>query len=71
MGNQKLKVMSTRITEPLSRVVEEYLRRDAHVSPADLLRDALREKLKRDAPNLYRKMLQGETEGGKNKTHEN
>jgi len=58
MRNPKLKVMSTRITESLARVVEEYLRIDAHVGPADLLRDALREKLKRDVPDLYKTMYQ-------------
>ena len=57
MGNQKLKVISTRITEPLARVIEEYLRMDAHVTPSDFIRDAIREKLKRDTPELYRSMF--------------
>jgi len=59
MKNPKLKVVSTRVTEPLARAIEEYLRIDAHVSPADFIRDAIREKLKNDAPELYRKMLRG------------
>jgi Arc/MetJ-type ribon-helix-helix transcriptional regulator len=53
----KLKVVSTRVTEPLAKAIEEYLHMDAHVSPADFVRDAIREKLKRDAPQLYNKML--------------
>ena len=57
MESRKLKVISTRVTEPLAKIVEEYLRRDTHVNPADLMRDALREKLKRDVPDLYEKML--------------
>jgi Arc/MetJ-type ribon-helix-helix transcriptional regulator len=57
----KLKVVSTRVTEPLAKVIEEYLRIDAHVSPADFIRDAIREKIKRDAPYLYKKMLSMET----------
>ena len=60
MEKRKLRVISTRITEPLAEVIEEYLRRDAHVTPADLLRDALREKLKRDVPDLYQRMYQGD-----------
>lgn len=62
MGGQRLKVISTRITEPLAKAIEEYLRMSAYVSPADFLRDAIREKLKRDAPELYRKMLKMEME---------
>jgi Arc/MetJ-type ribon-helix-helix transcriptional regulator len=55
MRDSELKVVSTRITKPLARALEEYLRIDAHVSPADFIRDAIREKLKRDAPSLYEK----------------
>jgi len=57
MEKTKLKVISTRVTAPLAKAIEEYLRMDAHVSPADFVRDAIREKLKRDAPQLYQKML--------------
>lgn len=57
MENQKLKVISTRITEPLARVIEEYMKMDAHVTPADFVRDAIREKLKRDTPELYKSMF--------------
>lgn len=57
MKNPKLKVVSTRVTEPLARAIEEYLRIDAHVSPADFIRDAIREKLKRDVPKLYKQLL--------------
>jgi len=57
---RKLKVVSTRITEPLVSVMEKYLEIDAHVSPADFIRDAIREKLKRDVPDLYNEMYQKE-----------
>jgi len=59
MKNPKLKVVSTRVTEPLAKAIEEYLQIGAHVSPADFIRDAIREKLRNDAPELYRKMLCG------------
>jgi len=60
MKNPKLVVVSTRITEPFAKIIEEYMRRDAHVSPADLLRDALREKIRNEAPDLYEKLHRGE-----------
>jgi len=34
-------------------------------------KEAEAREAEKDAPDLYRKMLQGETEGGKDKTHEN
>jgi len=61
MKNSKLIVVSTRVTKPLAKAIEKYLQIDAHVTPADFIRDAIREKLKRDVPHLYQKMLQGET----------
>ena len=64
MEEVKTKVLATRVTEPLAKVIEEYLRRDAHVSPADFLRDAVREKLKRDAPRLYKTMLAEDAKEG-------
>jgi len=57
MKNPKQKTVSTRITEPLARAIEEYLQIGVHVSPADFIRDAIREKLKKDAPELYQKIL--------------
>ena len=71
MHKTKLKVIATRVTEPLWRVIQEYLSMDAHVTPADFLRDAIREKLKRDAPQLYQKMFslsESETESEPDKT---
>jgi Arc/MetJ-type ribon-helix-helix transcriptional regulator len=61
MEGIKTKVVATRVTEPLARIMEEYLRRDAHVTPADFVRDAIREKLKRDVPDLYKTMYQEAT----------
>jgi len=57
MEKTKLRVVSTRITEPLMKAIEEYLSRDSHVTLADFFRDAIREKLKRDAPQLFQKMF--------------
>ena len=58
------RVVSTRVTEPLLKAVEEYLKRDAHVSMADFIRDAIREKLRRDAPSIYQSMLESAHNGG-------
>lgn len=52
--------MATRVTERYAQLLEEYTRRDAYINCADLIRDALREKLQRDAPELCSEVLEGQ-----------
>ncbi|MEW6069874.1 MAG: hypothetical protein AB1485_04595 [Candidatus Thermoplasmatota archaeon] len=56
-------VMSVRVTKPLKKVIEQYLRLDTHISVGDLIRDALREKIRRDAPHLYKELFEKESRG--------
>ena len=69
MEAEQTTVLSTRVTHAFARLVKEYLRRDAHVNTGDFLRDAAREKIERDAPDLYRHALSSRAErrthGGK------
>ena len=51
------KTVATRITLRLEKVIDTYLQMDAHVTMADFIRDAIREKLKRDTPELYNSMF--------------
>jgi len=57
----KTKTVATRVTMPLARIIKNYLERDCHVTPADFLRDAIREKIRRDAPDLYENLFKGGT----------
>jgi Arc/MetJ-type ribon-helix-helix transcriptional regulator len=59
LGKQKTKVIATRVTERYAQALEEFVRKDAYINCADLLRNALREKLQRDAPDLCRMILEG------------
>ena len=56
MKNQT-KVVSTRVTLQLAELIEEFCRRDAHLNSADFIRDAIRHKLHKEAPDLYHKFL--------------
>jgi len=56
MKNQT-KVVSTRVTLQLAEMIEEFCRRDAHLNSADFFRDAIRHKLRKEAPDLYHKFL--------------
>jgi len=60
MKNPRQTTMAVRITLPFKKVIEEYMQRDSHVSPSDLLRDALREKIEREAPDLLKRLHEGD-----------
>lgn len=51
-------VLSVRIPKALMEMIKEYVRRDTHATLSDFVRDALREKIKAEAPRLYRRMLE-------------
>ena len=53
----KTKVIGTRVTMHLAKLIEEYCHRDCHVNPADFIRDAIREKIQWEAPELYAKLF--------------
>lgn len=46
-------VLSVRVTKSMAKIIRRYLQIDTHVSKSDFVRDAVREKIKRDAPQLY------------------
>jgi len=55
--NKETKVVATRVTPQLAELIKDICRRDAHVNPADFIRDAVREKIQRDAPELYSELF--------------
>jgi Arc/MetJ-type ribon-helix-helix transcriptional regulator len=57
MEEEQLEVISVRVTKPLFELIKEYMKLDAHVTLSDFVRDAIRDKIKNDAPWLYEKML--------------
>ena len=58
MGVEKTKVVATRVTLKTAELIEEFCKRSAHVNPADFIRDAIRDKLRSEAPELYRKFFE-------------
>ena len=59
MNLEKTKVVATRVTLKTAELIAEFCKRDAHVNTADFIRDAIRDKLWREAPELYHQLLQG------------
>jgi Arc/MetJ-type ribon-helix-helix transcriptional regulator len=49
--------VSFRIPQTLKQIIEQYVKCDLHVNASDFFREALREKIQRDAPQLYQALL--------------
>jgi len=58
MKGEKTRVVATRVTVKTAELIAEFCKWDAHVNPADFIRDAIRDKLQREAPELYRQLFQ-------------
>jgi Arc/MetJ-type ribon-helix-helix transcriptional regulator len=53
LPKKKTKVIATRVTEHFANLLEQYCLHDAYINFSDLIRDALREKLRKDAPERF------------------
>ena len=60
MMKKKTKVISTRVTKHFADLLEQYCRQDAYINCSDFVRNALREKLRRDAPERFKRLFEGE-----------
>lgn len=49
--------MGLRISKTLVELIKEYIELDTHMNVSDFVRDAIREKLKKDSPELFLKLF--------------
>jgi len=59
MSKEKVNI-NVRITPTLKKIIEKYVALDTHINLSDFARDALREKIKRDAPWFLEEILRAE-----------
>ena len=52
--------INVRVTSTLKKIIEKYIDKDTHINMSDFARDALREKIRRDAPWLIDEILKQE-----------
>ena len=52
--------INVRVTSTLKKIIEKYVDLDTHINVSDFTRDALREKIKRDAPWFIEEILRAE-----------
>jgi hypothetical protein len=60
LNEEKLVQFNIRIPRTLKQLMKEYVNLDTHKDLSEFARDALREKIHRDAPNLYTELFCGE-----------
>ena len=53
--------VSARIPVPLKTLIRKFLSMDTHINESDFIRDAIREKIRRDAPDLYGSLFRERT----------
>ena len=58
MSTQKEEAaISARVPRTLKNLMKKFVSMDAHINESDFIRDAIREKIQRDAPHLYRELF--------------
>ncbi len=60
---EKDKIITFRAPGTLKRLVEKYVALDLHMNPSDFYRHAAIEKIKRDAPELYKELFNKNRKG--------
>ena len=50
--------INARIPRNLKDLMQQFIARDTHINESDLVRDAIREKIQREAPDLYRRLFE-------------
>ena len=61
MEEEKLVQLNVRVPRTLKELMKEYIELDAHKDISEFTRDALREKIRRDAPDLYGSLFRERT----------
>lgn len=62
MERKKLTNICIAIPQTLKDLIEQFVSMDTHTCLSEFVRDAIREKLQKDAPNLYMQIFKGDVE---------
>ena len=55
--NEHMAQLNVRIPQNLKKLMKKYVELDAHKDLSELTRDAIREKIQKDAPHLYHNLF--------------
>lgn len=62
MAKEKDVVIGFRAPATLREIVKEFVSLDTHMNESDFYRDAVRQKIQREAPELYKRLFEKERE---------
>ena len=57
MTKNRMAQLNLRVPHNLKALMKQYIALDAHKDLSELTRDAIREKIRRDAPQLYAELF--------------
>lgn len=57
MEKQKDAVVAARVSQTLKQLIQKYIAQDTHMNESELIRDAVRQKIQKEAPDLYRQLF--------------
>jgi Arc/MetJ-type ribon-helix-helix transcriptional regulator len=57
MSKKEVRI-NARVPRNLKDLMQQFTARDTHMNESDLIRDAIREKIQREAPELYRQLFE-------------
>jgi len=63
---EKMVTLNVRVPRTLKDLMKEYIEMDAHKDLSEFTRDALRQKIQRDAPSLYRRLFKTDEREARN-----
>jgi len=62
MSGKEVRI-TARVPASLKELMRKYIQRDTHLNESDFIRDAIREKILKDAPELIRDLFHGDNDG--------
>lgn len=54
---KEMETLNVRVPLTLKELMEKYVSLDCHINISDFTRDAIKEKLKRDVPHLFKELF--------------
>jgi len=57
---EKLVHMTVRVPKTLRDLIKQHIELDTHINESEFIRDALREKIQRECPELYKKQFENQ-----------
>lgn len=64
MVKNELVNINVKVPRTLKELIQKYVKCDLHTNLSEFTRDALREKIQRDAPELYRELFKEANKNG-------